>query len=223
MRDFLPADWAQVLAAEFSAAYWPKLEQFVQAERAAHTVYPPEELVFEALRLTPYDRVNVVILGQDPYIKEGEAHGLAFSVRSGIKVPPSLVNIYKELGTDLALPRPSSGDLTPWAEQGVLLINTALTVRAGQANSHKGQGWERFTDAVIRAVSARSQPAVFVLWGGNAHKKLPLIDTSRHAVIQSVHPSPLAAYGGFFGSKPFSQINRQLAEWGRAEIQWQLP
>jgi uracil-DNA glycosylase len=222
MRSLIPSDWSSVLSAEFSAPYWSKLEAFVAAERAAHTIYPPETEVFSALSHTAYDQVKVFILGQDPYINEGEAHGLAFSVRPGIKVPPSLRNIYKELQSDLGVEPPSHGHLQAWADQGVLLLNTALSVRAGEANSHKGQGWEKFTDAVIRAVSARSQPAIFVLWGGNAQKKRPLIDTSRHTILQSAHPSPLSAYGGFFGSRPFSQINAALRAWGQPEIDWGL-
>ncbi|MBC8159688.1 MAG: uracil-DNA glycosylase [Roseiflexaceae bacterium] len=219
----IPPSWQPVLQHEVAQPYYQQLTAFLDEERAAHAIYPPEDEVFAALSLTAYQDASVLILGQDPYHGTGQAHGLAFSVRPGITPPPSLVNIFKELKTDLGLRVPNNGFLVPWAEQGVLLLNTALTVRAHQANSHKGRGWERFTDAVIAALSARTEPAVFVLWGGNAHKKLKLIDESRHVVIQSAHPSPLSARTGFFGSRPFSRINAALAEFGRPQIDWQLP
>jgi uracil-DNA glycosylase len=199
-----------------------KLEAFLETERATQTVFPPEAEVFSALELTPFENVRVLIVGQDPYHDDGQAHGLAFSIKPGKKVPPSLRNIYKELEADLGIPRTKNGFLEPWARQGVLLLNTSLTVRAHAAGSHKGQGWEKLTDAIIRAVSSKSERVVFVLWGALAGKKLALIDTTRHTVVQSSHPSPLSAHNGFFGSKPFSKINAALLEVGQAEIDWRL-
>lgn len=219
----LPASWHAMLADELNQPYFQALQQFVDAERREHTVFPPEPDVFNALKLTPYEQVNVLILGQDPYHDDNQAHGLAFSVQPGIKPPPSLANIYKELKSDLGCRVPNNGYLVPWAEQGVLLLNAVLTVRAHQPASHKGKGWETFTDAVIRAVNTKDSPVVFVLWGAYAHKKLGLIDTSRHTVVQSAHPSPLSARNGFFGSKPFSQINTALEAAGKPPINWQIP
>jgi len=224
MNTNLPASWQAAIGDEFDKAYFGALRAFVDSERAAHEVYPPEDDVFNALRLTLYDQTRVFILGQDPYHDTGQAHGLAFSVRPGVRPPPSLVNIYKELKTDIpGFVAPPHGYLASWAEQGVLLLNAVLTVRAHTANSHKGKGWEMFTDAVIKAVSAKPEPVVFVLWGGYAQKKLPLIDASRHTVLQSVHPSPLSARSGFFGSRPFSQINTALENTGQPPINWHLP
>lgn len=219
----LPDSWQAVVSDETEKPYFYKLRDFLEKERREHTVYPPEDEVFTALELTPYDETNVVILGQDPYHGPGQAHGLAFSVRPGVKPPPSLRNIFKELHADLGFRIPNNGYLVPWAEQGVLLLNTVLTVRAGEANSHKGKGWEKFTDAVIRKVGHRPEEVVFVLWGGNAGKKLELIDTDRHTIVQSVHPSPLSARRGFFGSRPFSRINEALRKAGKPEIDWQIP
>ncbi len=219
----LPASWLAALGGEFDKPYWAKLQQFVAEERAVHTVYPPAEDVYSAFSLAPYDGIRVFLLGQDPYHGPGQAHGLCFSVRPGNPIPPSLVNMYKELKTDLGCRTPNNGYLVPWAAQGVLMLNAVLTVRAHEANSHKGKGWETFTDSVLRHVSARPDPVVFVLWGGYAQKKLPLIDTSRHVVIQSAHPSPLSARNGFFSSRPFSQINAALKGMGHAEIDWQIP
>lgn len=216
----LPGAWDALLAPELEMPYFDALRRFVDGERRRHTVYPPEDEVFTALRLTPYEAVRVFVLGQDPYHGPGQAHGLAFSVRPGVRPPPSLANLYREMRDDLGCPVPRTGYLAPWAEQGVLLLNAVLTVRAGEANSHKGVGWERFTDAVIRRVSDHAERVVFVLWGGYAAKKLPLIDTSRHGVVQSAHPSPLSASRGFFGSRPFSRINAALREGGRGEIDW---
>ena len=179
--------------------------------------------MFSALKLTPYDQVSVLIVGQDPYHDDGQAHGLAFSVPPGVKPPPSLVNIFKELHDDLGCRIPNNGYLVPWAMQGVLLLNTVLTVRAHSPNSHKGKGWEKFTDAVIRKVVEKSDPVVFVLWGGNAQKKRTLIEGGGHVVIESAHPSPLSARNGFFGSRPFSKINAALRAAGKTEIDWQLP
>lgn len=222
MKTQIPADWQAVLEAEFDKPYWPMLEAFVSEERSKHTVFPPQGEVFNALSYTPYNRVKVLVVGQDPYFNPGEAHGLAFSVREGVRVPPSLVNIYKELEADLGIPRVKTGYLKPWADQGVLLLNTALTVRSGEANSHKGKGWEKFTDAVIAAVNAKATRVVFVLWGANAQKKTEFIDTSRHVIVLSAHPSPLAAKGGFFGSRPFSKTNAVLEESGQTPIDWRL-
>lgn len=219
----LPAAWQPLLADETSKPYFKQLMQFVQEERQSHTIYPPEPEVFNALVHTPYDKVKVLLLGQDPYHDERQAHGLCFSVRPGVKPPPSLVNIFKELKSDLGCTIPNNGCLTPWADQGVLLLNAVLTVRAHQPNSHKGKGWELFTDAIIQKVSAKTEPVVFILWGAYAQKKENLIDTDRHIILKSVHPSPLSAKNGFFGSKPFSQTNAALKAAGRGEIDWQLP
>jgi uracil-DNA glycosylase len=219
----LPTSWQSVLADELDKPYFQQLQQFVDEERRNYTVFPPENDVFNALKLTPYDQVNVMILGQDPYHDDNQAHGLAFSVQPGIKPPPSLVNIYKELHSDVGFRIPKNGYLVPWTQQGVLLLNAVLTVRAHQPASHKGKGWETFTDAVLRKVSEKDSPVVFVLWGAYAQKKLNLIDTTRHTVVQSVHPSPLSARNGFFGSKPFSQINAALEAAGKPAIDWQLP
>lgn len=216
----LPGSWQERLGDELAKPYFQKLRDFVAGERRTHEVFPPEDEVFTALRLTPYESVRVMILGQDPYHGPGQAHGLAFSVRPGVRPPPSLKNMFKELHDDVGCPVPKTGYLAPWAEQGVLLLNAVLTVRAGEANSHKGKGWEKFTDAVIRAVNDKEERVVFVLWGAYAGKKRELIDESRHAVVQSVHPSPLSARRGFFGSRPFSQVNAALREAGRGEIDW---
>jgi uracil-DNA glycosylase len=215
--------WRPVLIAETEKPYWQPLQQFVKDERKKYTVYPPDQDVFAALHLTPYEKVSVLILGQDPYHEVGQAHGLCFSVRPEVAIPPSLQNIYKELRDDLGCAIPNNGCLTPWAEQGVLLLNAVLTVRAHQANSHQGKGWESFTDAIIRAANDKPDRVVFVLWGAYARKKKPLIDTSRHVIIESAHPSPLSASNGFFGSRPFSKINAALREAGKPEIDWQIP
>ena len=222
MPTMLPASWQDVLGRELDKPYFTQLTEFVEEERARHRVFPPREEVFAALDATPFDQVKVLILGQDPYHGEGQGHGLCFSVRPGVRVPPSLRNIYKEINDDLGHPVPDNGYLMPWARQGVLLLNAVLTVREGEANSHKGKGWEKFTDAVIRAVSDRSDPAVFVLWGNYAKKKLPLIDAERHAVVQGAHPSPLSAKL-FFGSRPFSRIDTALKEQGHDPIDWRIP
>ena len=219
----MPQSWTDALGGEFPKPYWADLQAFVADERAHHTVYPPAPDVYAAFQAAPLESVNVFLLGQDPYHGSGQAHGLCFSVRPGVETPPSLVNIFKELRDDLNCPIPNTGYLMPWAQQGILMLNAVLTVRAHTPNSHKGKGWETFTDSVIRCVSAKPDPVVFVLWGGYAQKKLPLIDTSRHLVIQSAHPSPLSARNGFFGSHPFSQINAALRGWGKPEIDWQIP
>jgi uracil-DNA glycosylase len=219
----LPPSWQAVVGDERQKPYFRELDKFLDEERREHTVFPPHEEVFTALKLTPYDGVKVLLLGQDPYHDDGQAHGLAFSVRPGIPPPPSLVNIFKELHSDLGCEVPDNGYLVPWAEQGVLLLNAVLTVRAHAPNSHKNKGWEKFTDVVIRAVGEKDDPVVFLLWGGYAQKKVKLIDTDRHTIIQSAHPSPLSARSGFFGSKPFSRVNETLHAAGKPPIDWQIP
>jgi uracil-DNA glycosylase len=219
----IPEGWRAVLEDEVDQPYYAELSRFLDEERRAHDVFPPRDEVFAALELTPYDDVEVVILGQDPYHDDGQAHGLCFSVRPPVPPPPSLLNMFKELHTDVGFRIPNNGSLIPWARQGVLLLNAVLTVRAHTPNSHKNRGWETFTDAVLRKVAERRDPAVFVLWGAYAQKKAKLIDTSRHAVLTAAHPSPLSARAGFFGSKQFSAINAALARLGKASIDWQLP
>lgn len=216
-------DWNPLLRDEFTKPYWQPLQQFVADERARAAVYPPEPEVFAALHLTRYADTRVVILGQDPYHGPGQAHGLCFSVRRGVKVPPSLHNISVELEADLGVTPARHGNLQAWAEQGVLLLNTCLTVRGGAAGSHHGKGWETFTDEVLRVVNAKTDPVVFVLWGAPARKKKALIDLGRHHVIESAHPSPLSAHNGFFGSRPFSRVNTFLEADGLAPIDWRLP
>ncbi|GAA2044426.1 uracil-DNA glycosylase [Catenulispora yoronensis] len=222
MRENIPASWAPVLAAETEQPYFADLEAFLKTERAEHQVFPPEDEVFAALAATPYQDVKVVLIGQDPYHDDGQAHGMCFSVRPGVRIPPSLRNMYKELETDLGIAPVKHGYLQAWADQGVLLLNTVLTVRAHEPASHKDRGWEKFTDAVIKDVSAREKPVVFVLWGAHAKKKAKLIDTSRHAIVEGAHPSPLSAKK-FFGSKPFSAVNEALAGFGQEPVDWQLP
>jgi uracil-DNA glycosylase len=219
----LPPSWQAAVGDERQKPYFQELEKFLDEERRDHTVFPPKDEVFTALKLTPYDQVKVFLLGQDPYHDEGQAHGLAFSVRPGVPPPPSLVNIFKELHSDLGCKIPDNGYLVPWAERGVLLLNAVLTVRAHSPNSHKNKGWEKFTDAVIRKVNDKEDPVVFLLWGGYAQKKIKLIDTDRHKIVQSAHPSPLSARSGFFGSKPFSAVNEALRAAGKAPIDWQIP
>ena len=216
-------DWNPVLRAELEKPYYAELAGFVAEERSRHLVYPAPDEVFAALHLTSYAETKVLILGQDPYHGAGQAHGLCFSVRRGTAVPPSLANIYRELHDDLGNEPPAHGNLEHWARQGVLLLNATLTVRAGQAASHHGKGWEQFTDEVIRAVSAKPERVVFVLWGANARRKRTLVDTARHVVIESAHPSPLSAHNGFFGSRPFSRANAALVAAGRTPIDWSLP
>lgn len=216
------ADWNPILRAEFDQPYWAELQQFIAAERAQHTVYPPHDEVFRALHLTSYAETRVLVLGQDPYHGPGQANGLAFSVAGDERIPPSLGNIFKELETDLGVPRPRHGQLESWAAQGVLLLNATLTVRARTAASHQKRGWETFTNRVIEAVNAKAHPVVFVLWGATARKKKTLIDLDRHVVVESAHPSPLSAHRGFFGSRPFSQINHALIASGSDPIDWAL-
>lgn len=219
----METSWRPILQAETEKPYWKELRTFVAAERKKHQVFPPAAEEFAALHLTPYDDVKVLILGQDPYHGPGQAHGLCFSVRPGVDKPPSLVNIFKELESDLGIKPPNHGSLEHWAKQGILLLNAVLTVRAHQATSHKGKGWETFTDAVIHAVNAKEDKVVFVLWGAYARAKKVFIDRTRHTIIESAHPSPLSASNGFFGSKPFSKINAALAAAGKTEIDWQIP
>ena len=221
----IPASWHAVIGAEFDKPYFKSLAKFVDDERQAFPlkIYPGENQVFAALRLTPYERVRAVLLGQDPYPGEGMAHGLCFSVSPTVtKLPPSLKNMFKELHADLGVPIPNNGCLAPWAEQGVLLLNTILTLRSGEPLSHKGRGWETFTDEIIRQVSARPDPVVFVLWGRPAQAKMKLIDTTKHAVVQGAHPSPLSAKG-FLGTRPFSAINDALRAADKPTIDWRIP
>ncbi|WP_278912818.1 uracil-DNA glycosylase [Leyella stercorea] len=213
--------WREHIGAEFEKPYFSALTDFVRHEYTTTTCYPPGSLIFNAFNLCPFDRVKVVIIGQDPYHEPGQAQGLSFSVPEGVPFPPSLQNIFKEIQLDLGKPMPPTGDLTRWAEQGVLLLNATLTVRAHQAASHQRQGWEQFTDAAIRALSAERENLVFILWGGYARSKAQLIDRSRHLVLESVHPSPLSANrGGWFGNHHFSQCNAYLREHGEQEIDW---
>ena len=216
-------DWNPILRQEWDKPYWDELQRFVADERSQHEVFPPRDDVFAALHLTPYAEVKVLILGQDPYHGAGQAHGLCFSVRPGVAPPPSLVNIFRELRDDLGVAPPDHGCLTPWARQGVLLLNTSLTVRAHKAASHQGKGWERFTDEVIRAVDAKDERVVFILWGAAARRKKALVDRHKHVIIESAHPSPLSAHNGFFGSRPFSRTNEALAAAGRTPVDWTLP
>lgn len=223
MAAILQNDWAPLLEDQFQASYYHQLRSFLKQEYATRTVYPDMHDIFNALHYTSYADTKVVILGQDPYHGPGQAHGLSFSVKPGIPAPPSLQNIFKELQSDLGSSIPDNGCLVPWAEQGVLLLNTVLTVRQGEAHSHKGQGWETFTDRVISLLNEREKPIVFVLWGSPAQQKMQLITERRHFIVRSVHPSPLSAHRGFFGSRPFSQVNDFLRSIGSAEIDWQLP
>lgn len=222
----LPADldpsWLVALNPETRKPYWADLAKFVSEERKTHTIFPPAADVFNAFRYTPLDKVKVLLLGQDPYHGPGQAHGLCFSVRPGITPPPSLRNIYKELDSDLGIPPVKHGYLVTWAKRGVLMLNACLTVRMGEANSHAGKGWEQFTDAAIRAVNDQKRTVVFVLWGGYAQKKIPLIDQKRHIVVKSAHPSPFSE-DKFFGTKPFSKVNAALATASEEPIDWRLP
>lgn len=220
----LEPSWLERLRSEFDQDYMKQLKAFLQQEKAAgKTILPASSQWFAALNATPFERVKVVVIGQDPYPTHGHAHGLCFSVQPSVRpLPKSLVNIYQELADDLGI-RNQSGYLMPWAEQGVLLLNAVLTVEAGNTNSHQGKGWERFTDAAIQALNERHEHCVFVLWGAYAQKKGALIDRQRHTIISSAHPSPLSAYRGFFGSKPFSRINEALRAHQQSPIEWQLP
>ena len=216
----ITGEWEKALKPEFGKPYYRELYKTVLNEYRTREIYPPSTDMSNAFKFTPLDKVKVVILGQDPYHEPGQANGLCFSVHKGIRIPPSLVNIYKEMQTDLGCTPPASGDLTGWAEQGVLLLNTVLTVRAHQANSHKDIGWETFTDAAIRAVAAQDRPIAFILWGGQARRKKALIRNPKHFIVESPHPSPLSAYNGFFGSRPFSRTNDFLIANGLTPIDW---
>ncbi|MEM5016418.1 uracil-DNA glycosylase [Metabacillus indicus] len=222
MKQLLHDGWWQWLKPEFEKSYYAKLREFLKDEYASETVYPPMDDIFHALDATSYENVKAVILGQDPYHGPNQAHGLSFSVQKGVKQPPSLRNIFLELKDDLGREPPDHGCLEKWADQGVLLLNTVLTVRKGQAASHKGQGWETFTDRIIELLNEREQPVVFILWGKHAAAKKELIDENRHVIIESPHPSPFSARRGFFGSKPFSKTNEALRKLGRDEIDWEI-
>jgi uracil-DNA glycosylase len=215
-------DWNPILRRQFDEPYWAELQAFVANERQRSTVYPPNDEVFAALHLTAHADTRVMILGQDPYHGEGQAHGLCFSVRPGVRVPPSLMNIRKELRDDIGIVPPDHGSLEAWARRGVLLLNATLTVRAGAAGSHQGKGWEIFTDEVIRAVNDKTEHVVFVLWGAYARRKAQIIDRARHTIVESAHPSPLSAHNGFFGSRPFSAVNTALIAHDQPEIDWSL-
>ena len=217
-------DWDDILAGEFDKEYYGKLRKFLINEYRNYTVYPDMNDIFNALKYTSYSKVRAVILGQDPYHEPGQAHGMAFSVKPGVEQPPSLVNIFKELEEDMGIPRPpkDNGYLVPWAKQGVLLLNTVLTVRAHEANSHQNKGWEKFTDRVIELLNEREQPMVFILWGGKAKAKEALITNPRHLVLTGAHPSPLSAYNGFFGEDYFSRTNEFLSANGEGEIDWRI-
>lgn len=216
----LEKTWKKLLAGEFEKPYFKELAEFVRSEYKSATVYPPPRFIFNALDSVPVDKVKVVILGQDPYHEPGQAHGLSFSVPDGIRIPPSLQNIYKEIETDLGHPKHASGNLERWSKQGVLLLNATLTVRSHQAGSHQNKGWETFTDAVIHKLADTREHLVFILWGNYAKQKGAFIDTQKHLVLKAPHPSPLSAHAGFFGSRPFSQTNRYLEEHGKDPIDW---
>lgn len=219
---YINQDWDEVLASEFEKPYFKELWENVETEYARGTVYPSKENIFNALSYTPYHNVRVLLLGQDPYHGPGQAHGMAFSVQPGTAFPPSLQNIFKELGQDVGMPYPDTGCLIPWAEQGVLLLNTVLTVRESEPNSHKKLGWTTFTDAIISKLNEREEPVIFLLWGANAREKLPLITGHQHFVLSTVHPSPLSASRGFFGCKHFSKTNTILKRLGQEPIRWEL-
>lgn len=218
----IESGWKHVLMSEFESEYFYNLKKFLVDEKMKFTIFPPSENIFEAFNLTPFEDVKVVILGQDPYHNENQAHGLCFSVRKGIDIPPSLKNIYKELVNDEKIPMPSHGNLTSWTAQGVLLLNATLTVRAHQAGSHQKKGWEKFTDAAISAVSKHKENVVFLLWGNYAQKKSEFIDSGKHLILKTVHPSPLSASRGFFGSKHFSKTNAYLMSKGKKPVNWNI-
>lgn len=216
----IESSWKEELQEEFNKPYFHDLVSFVKKEYASQTIYPPGSLIFNAFNLCPFNDTNVVILGQDPYHGPNQAHGLCFSVNDGIPFPPSLNNIFKEIQNDLGLPVPSTGNLTRWAKQGILLLNATLTVRAGQAGSHQNQGWEQFTDAVIRLLAEKKEHLVFMLWGAYAQKKGAFIDRNKHLVLESAHPSPLAAHRGFWNNHHFSKTNQYLEQQGKSPINW---
>ena len=215
-------DWQEALRAEYAKPYYKKLYQFVNEEYRTRQIFPPGNDIFNAFHLTPLSKVKAVILGQDPYHNDGQAHGLCFSVNKGVEIPPSLVNIYKELHDDIGFVIPNHGCLTKWAEQGVLLLNTVLTVRAHQANSHRNMGWEQFTDAAIMALNTQDRPIVFMLWGRPAREKRKLLTNPKHLILEAAHPSPLSAYSGFFGCRHFSKCNQFLTAHGIEPVDWQI-
>lgn len=219
----IPVDWQNLLKEAESSAWWEPLSEFVEAEYRHQVVYPPRRELFQALALTPVQKVKVVILGQDPYPGPGQAHGLSFSVAPGVPLPRSLKNIYTELSADLGISAPHTGCLIPWAEQGVLLLNTVLTVRAGESLSHRKQGWEKFTDLLLQKLGEREAPCAFLLWGNPARAKKAMIQAPQHLILESAHPSPLSARQGFFGSRPFSKLNAWLESQGQAPIHWAIP
>ncbi|MEJ9229632.1 uracil-DNA glycosylase [Peribacillus butanolivorans] len=221
-KQLLTNDWWPLLEEEFKKNYYQELREFIKQEYSQHVIHPNQDDIFNALQFTSYKKVKVVILGQDPYHGPDQAHGLSFSVKPEVRIPPSLRNIFKELQSDLGCEVPDNGSLVEWADQGVLLLNTVLTVREGEAHSHRGKGWEIFTNQVIRLLNDRQEPVVFILWGRPAQTKIPLIDEIRHKIITSVHPSPLSATRGFFGSKPFSKTNQLLKEMGESPIDWKI-
>lgn len=223
MKAIIHNDWQVILGREFIKPYYHELHNFLKREYATYTIYPDMYDIFQAFEWTPFEQVKVVILGQDPYHNPNQAHGLSFSVKPGVPVPPSLKNIYQELSNDLGIPAVNHGYLKAWATQGVLMLNTVLTVRAGAANSHRNHGWEQLTDQAISALSAKKEPVVFILWGKPAQEKIRLIDQEKNMIITAPHPSPLSAYRGFFGSKPFSKTNQALINYGLKPINWQLP
>ena len=215
-------EWDEILNEEFNSFEYRNLREFLKTEYSNHTVYPDMYNIFNSMKFTSFDNVKVVLLGQDPYHNEGQAMGLSFSVPKGMERPPSLVNMYKELKDELDIPISASGDLTCWAKQGVLLLNAVLTVRAHQANSHKGKGWEFFTDSIIKKISDKKEKVVFLLWGANARSKKPLIDGKKHLILECAHPSPLSAYNGFFGCGHFKRTNEYLIENGKQPIDWRV-
>ncbi|EMF0040459.1 uracil-DNA glycosylase [Enterococcus hirae] len=223
MKEIIHNSWQTILTDEFEKEYYQKLRNFLKKEYTTQKIHPDMYHIYEALELTPYEKVKVVILGQDPYHGINQAHGLSFSVQPGVKIPPSLNNIYKELQSDLGISPVKHGNLVSWAKQGVLLLNTVLTVREGQAYSHRGKGWEILTDKIIEKLNEREKPIVFILWGKPAQEKMKMIDKSRHIILTSAHPSPLSAHRGFLGSKPFSKTNDALMALGETPIDWQLP
>lgn len=213
-------EWDEILENEFNSTYYKELREFLKAEYSSKTIYPDMFNIFNSMKRTSFSNVKVVLLGQDPYHEEGQAMGLSFSVPKGVKTPPSLVNIFKEIKAELDIPVRDDGDLSGWADQGVLLLNTVLTVRAHSANSHKGKGWEQFTDSIIKTISDKKEGVVFLLWGSNARSKKPLINASKHLILECAHPSPLSAYNGFFGCGHFTKCNEYLSKQGKTPIDW---
>jgi uracil-DNA glycosylase len=223
LQSMLPESWQAVLSDEFNKPYLGKLEEFLEGEYEKERIYPPKDDIFTTFNETAYEEVRVLLLGQDPYHGDGQGHGLSFSVRPKVKIPPSLRNIYKELNSAMNCTIPNNGYLMPWCKQGIMLLNAVLTVRAHNAGSHKKQGWEKFTDAVIKKLNEREEPMVFLLWGGFAKKKAKFIDTDRHTIVQCAHPSPFSARNGFFGSDCFNEVNAALKSFGKEPIDWQIP